>query len=76
MSRFRNTAKVQAAEIVRRGAWSALDCNDTDPSNLASHVGYAFDAWVGEDIRDGVDSMERDEYRAQVRQLVETLFRW
>jgi hypothetical protein len=63
----------QAADLVRRGAFSALRFNGV----LSEHVAAAYMVWEGDDRRCGPDSMERDEFRMSVQREIERLgFAW
>ena len=63
-------AKLQAMHIAQEAIFSALDLND---QMSTGHVQCAFEVWANADIRTGTDSMERDEFRAEVRQILATL---
>ena len=64
----------EAASIVARGVFAKLDCGSGE---LSAHIGLAFESWQSDHIRNGRDSLARDEFRYNVRKAIESLgFVW
>jgi hypothetical protein len=59
----------EAAHIVARAAFSALELNGT----IVDHIPHAYEVWRSEHQRTGIDSSARDEFRYSVLVALGTL---